>query len=107
MVSLYCYCIYNFFSESPFVNFNASQTSFIQEHDVELSCSVNGGYPFYRNTKSNITLIKNGVAIANSTESELVYITSGSLKYGLYQCTVDTIVQKIIKKEILLEEECE
>uniref|UniRef100_A0A1X7T5H5 SRCR domain-containing protein n=1 Tax=Amphimedon queenslandica TaxID=400682 RepID=A0A1X7T5H5_AMPQE len=73
---------------------------FIQDYNAQLSCSVSGGYPFYH----NITLIKNGVAIANSTESELVYNTSGSSKYGLYQCTVDTTAQ-YIKKELLLEEE--
>ena len=44
------------------------------------------------------------MAIANSKESELVYITSGSSKYGLYQCAVDTTAQHI-NKEILLEEE--
>ncbi|XP_019851371.1 PREDICTED: scavenger receptor cysteine-rich domain superfamily protein-like isoform X2 [Amphimedon queenslandica] len=87
--------------ESPFVSFNASQTSFMQEYNVQLSCSVSGGYP--RPLYHDITLIKNGVAIANSTESELVYNTSGSSKYGLYQCAVDTTAQ-YIKKEILLEE---
>ena len=72
----------------------------MQDYNAQLSCSVNGGYPLYH----NITLIKNGVAIANSTESELVYNTSGSSKYGLYQCAVDTTAQ-YINKEILLEEE--
>ncbi|XP_019850237.1 PREDICTED: uncharacterized protein LOC109580996 [Amphimedon queenslandica] len=86
--------------ETSYFNFSSNSTSFIRDYNAQLSCSVSGGYPLYR----NITLIKNGVAIANSTESELVYITSGSSKYGLYQCAVDTTAQ-YIKKEILLEEE--
>uniref|UniRef100_A0A1X7T5V0 Ig-like domain-containing protein n=1 Tax=Amphimedon queenslandica TaxID=400682 RepID=A0A1X7T5V0_AMPQE len=86
--------------ETSQFNFSSNSTSFIRDYNAQLSCSVSGGYPLYR----NITLIKNEVAIANSTESELVYITSGSSKYGLYQCAVDTTAQ-YIKKEILLEEE--
>uniref|UniRef100_A0A1X7SPR1 Ig-like domain-containing protein n=1 Tax=Amphimedon queenslandica TaxID=400682 RepID=A0A1X7SPR1_AMPQE len=86
--------------ETPHFNFSSNSTSFIRDYNAQLSCSVSGGYPLYR----NITLMKNRVAIANSTESELVYITSGSSKYGLYQCAVDTTAQ-YIKKELLLEEE--
>uniref|UniRef100_A0A1X7VTW1 Deleted in malignant brain tumors 1 protein-like n=1 Tax=Amphimedon queenslandica TaxID=400682 RepID=A0A1X7VTW1_AMPQE len=43
-------------NETPHFNFSSNSTSFIQDYNVQLSCSVSGGYPLYR----NITLIKNG-----------------------------------------------
>ena len=52
-------------------------------------CSASGGYPLYY----NITLMKNGLSIANTIGlSQLVYNTvrdqTGS-KYGDYKCVVD------------------
>ena len=59
---------------------------------MQLVCSVTGGYPLYY----NITLMKNGVSIANTIGSnQLVYSTSNDQtehKYGFYQCIVDNTV---------------
>ena len=82
------------FTETPHINFTL-------DNNVQLSCSAHGGYPLYH----NITLIKNGVAVASNTTPLLVYtILDGHNKYGLYQCVVDTTAQNIIK-EIIVEEE--
>ena len=68
------------------------KTSFNSTSNAELVCSVSGGYPLYY----NITLIKNGLSIANIIgSSQLVYNTeedqTGS-KYGDYKCVVDNTV---------------
>lgn len=82
------------FTETPHINFTL-------DNNIQLSCSTHGGYPFYH----NITLIKNGVAVASNITPLLVYnILDGHNKYGLYQCVVDTTAQNIIK-EIIVEEE--
>ena len=74
------------------MNFLANQTSFYSNDNTQLVCSVTGGYPLYY----NITLMKNGVSIANTIGSnQLVYSTSNDQtghKYGLYQCIVDNTI---------------
>jgi hypothetical protein len=67
----------------------------------QLVCSATGGYPQYY----NITLIKNGVSIANDIGPHLTYSTTGiKHKYGLYQCTVDNTAV-ILTNSIILKEE--
>ena len=71
------------------------KTSFNSTSNAELVCSVSGGYPLYY----NITLIKNGLSIANTIgSSQLVYNTvrdqTGS-QYGMYKCVVNNTVIEI------------
>ena len=81
-----------FIIETPSVNLTTDKTSFNSTSNAELVCSVSGGYPLYY----NITLMKNGLSIANIIgSSQLVYNTeedqTGS-KYGDYKCVVDNTV---------------
>ena len=67
-------------------------------------CSVSDGYPLYY----NITLMKNGLSIANTIgSSQLVYNTeevqTGS-KYGVYKCVVNNTVIEIESSVHLKEE---
>ena len=67
-------------------------------------CSVSGGYPLYY----NITLMKNGLSIANTIGlSQLFYNTvrdqTGS-KYGVYKCVVNNTVIEIESSVYLKEE---
>ena len=67
-------------------------------------CSVSDSYPLYY----NITLMKNGLSIANTIgSSQLVYNTEedqiGS-KYGVYKCVVNNTVIEIESNVHLKEE---
>ena len=80
------------------------KTSFNSTSNAELVCSVSGGYPLYY----NITLMKNGLSIANTIgSSQLVYNTvrdqTGS-KYGVYKCVVNNTVIEIESSVYLKEE---
>ena len=68
-------------------------------------CSVSGGYPLYY----NITLMKNGLSIANTIGlSQLVYNTeedqTGS-KYGDYKCVVDNTAIVVTTATVTLTED--
>ena len=74
------------------VNLTTDKTSFNSTSNTELVCSVSGGYPLYY----NITLMKNGLSITNTTVSfQLVYNTEKDQtcrKYGVYICAVNVTV---------------
>ena len=81
------------------------KTSFNSASNAELVCSVSGGYPLYY----NITLMKNGLSIANTIgSSQLVYNTeedqTGS-KYGDYKCVVDNTVIVVTTDTVTLTED--
>ena len=80
------------------------KTSFNSISNAELVCSASDGYPLYY----NITLMKNGLSIDNTTGlSQLVYNTeedqTGS-KYGVYKCVVNNTVIEIESSVHLNEE---
>ena len=79
------------------------KTSFNSTSNAELVCSVSDSYPLYY----NITLVKNGLSIANTiVSSQLVYNTeedqTGS-KYGVYKCVVNNTVIEIESSVHLME----
>ena len=93
-----------FIIETPSVNLTTDKISFNSTTNAELVCSVSGGYPLYY----NITLMKNGLSIANIIgSSQLVYNTekdqTGS-KYGVYKCVVNNTVIEIVSSVYLKEE---
>ena len=75
-------------TEFPSAQLTADKTVFSNYSNAQLVCSASGGYPLYY----NITLMKNGLTIANTIgSSQLVYSTGGNQtgwKYGVYQCVV-------------------
>ena len=94
-----------FIIETPSVNLTTDKISFNSTSNAELVCSVSGGYPLYY----NITLMKNGLSIANTiVSSQLVYNTeedqTGS-KYGDYKCVVDNTVIVVTTAIVTLTED--